>query len=65
MRKRSQHLAANAPHRLCHDDEPVEGHRHRPTSPGTGLFVMALAGDEISAMTRFENTVLPSFGLPR
>jgi RNA polymerase sigma-70 factor (ECF subfamily) len=32
---------------------------------GTGLFVLALAGDRICAMTRFENTVLPSFGLPR
>ncbi len=32
---------------------------------GTGLFVIALAGDRICAMTRFENTVLPSFGLPR
>jgi hypothetical protein len=26
---------------------------------------IALAGAEISAMTRFENTVLPWFGLPR
>jgi RNA polymerase sigma-70 factor (TIGR02960 family) len=34
-------------------------------SHGVGLFVLALAGDEISAMTRFENTVLPWFGLPR
>jgi RNA polymerase sigma-70 factor (ECF subfamily) len=32
---------------------------------GTGLFVLALAGDRICAMTRFENSVLPSFGLPR
>ena len=32
---------------------------------GTGLYVLALAGDRISAMTRFENTVLPWFGLPR
>ncbi|HEY0473183.1 MAG TPA: sigma-70 family RNA polymerase sigma factor [Kribbella sp.] len=32
---------------------------------GTGLFVLTLAGDRISAMTRFENSVLPSFGLPR
>ena len=32
---------------------------------GTGLFVLTLAGDQISAMTRFENSVLPSFGLPR
>ncbi|MDL4816826.1 sigma-70 family RNA polymerase sigma factor [Actinomadura opuntiae] len=32
---------------------------------GTGLFVLTLAGGRISAMTRFENSVLPSFGLPR
>jgi hypothetical protein len=27
--------------------------------------VLTLAGDRICAMTRFENTVLPWFGLPR
>jgi RNA polymerase sigma-70 factor (TIGR02960 family) len=32
---------------------------------GTGLIVLALSGDRISAMTRFENSVLPWFGLPR
>jgi RNA polymerase sigma-70 factor (TIGR02960 family) len=32
---------------------------------GTGLYVLTLAGDRICAMTRFENTALPSFGLPR
>jgi RNA polymerase sigma-70 factor (ECF subfamily) len=32
---------------------------------GVGLFVLALSGDRICAMTRFENTVLPWFGLPR
>jgi RNA polymerase sigma-70 factor (ECF subfamily) len=32
---------------------------------GTGLVVVTLAGDRICAMTRFENSVLPSFGLPR
>jgi len=32
--------------------------------PGVGLFVLTLTGDRISAMTRFEHTVLPSFGLP-
>ncbi|WP_245601920.1 sigma-70 family RNA polymerase sigma factor [Hamadaea tsunoensis] len=32
---------------------------------GTGLFVIELDGDRISAMTRFESTVLPWFGLPR
>jgi RNA polymerase sigma-70 factor (ECF subfamily) len=31
---------------------------------GTGLFVLTLAGDRISAMTRFENSVYPWFGLP-
>jgi hypothetical protein len=34
-------------------------------SHGTGLYVLTLAGDRISAMTRFENGVLPWFGLPR
>jgi RNA polymerase sigma-70 factor (TIGR02960 family) len=33
-------------------------------SHGTGLFVLTLAGDRISAMTRFESTVLPWFALP-
>ena len=37
-----------------------DGIRH-----GVGLFVLTLAGDRICAMTRFENSVLPSFGLPR
>jgi RNA polymerase sigma-70 factor (TIGR02960 family) len=32
---------------------------------GTGLFVLTLTGDRIYAMTRFENSVLPWFGLPR
>jgi RNA polymerase sigma-70 factor (TIGR02960 family) len=32
---------------------------------GTGLFVLTLSGDRICAMTRFENAVLPWFGLPR
>ena len=32
---------------------------------GTGLIVLTLTGDRISAMTRFENSVLPWFGLPR
>ena len=32
---------------------------------GTGLFVLTLSGDRICAMIRFENSVLPSFGLPR
>ena len=34
-------------------------------SHGVGLYVLALAGDRIWALTRFENTVVPAFGLPR
>jgi RNA polymerase sigma-70 factor (ECF subfamily) len=34
-------------------------------SHGIGLYVLALSGERICAMTRFENTVLASFGLPR
>ena len=34
-------------------------------SHGVGLFVLALAGNRICALTRFENSVLPWFGLPR
>ena len=34
-------------------------------SHGVGLFVIALSGDRICAMTRFENSVLPWFELPR
>ena len=34
-------------------------------SHGVGLYVLTLAGDRICAMTRFESTVLPWFGLPR
>jgi hypothetical protein len=32
---------------------------------GVGLYVLTLADDRIRAMTRFENTALPWFGLPR
>jgi RNA polymerase sigma-70 factor (TIGR02960 family) len=32
---------------------------------GVGLIVLTLAGDRICAMTRFEKSVLPWFGLPR
>jgi RNA polymerase sigma-70 factor (TIGR02960 family) len=32
---------------------------------GVGLIVLTLTGDRICAMTRFENSVLPWFGLPR
>jgi RNA polymerase sigma-70 factor (TIGR02960 family) len=34
-------------------------------SHGSGLFVLALRGNRISALTRFENGALPWFGLPR
>ncbi len=34
-------------------------------SHGMGLYVLTLSGERICAMTRFENTVLPAFGLPR
>jgi RNA polymerase sigma-70 factor (TIGR02960 family) len=37
-----------------------DGIRH-----AAGLYVLALAGDRICAMTRFEASVLPWFGLPR
>jgi RNA polymerase sigma-70 factor (ECF subfamily) len=32
---------------------------------GTGLYVLTLAGDRICAMTHFDSSVLPGFGLPR
>lgn len=34
-------------------------------SHGVGLYVLTLNGDRICAMTRFDNSVLPWFGLPR
>ena len=41
-------------------------YRHAPTGiQGVGLFVLTLAGDRISAITRFEETVLQLFGLPQ
>ncbi|HEY3505961.1 MAG TPA: sigma-70 family RNA polymerase sigma factor [Actinocatenispora sp.] len=33
--------------------------------PGTGLYVLALSGQRICALTRFDDSVLSSFGLPR
>ncbi|MGH9214463.1 MAG: sigma-70 family RNA polymerase sigma factor [Acidimicrobiales bacterium] len=39
---------------------PTGGIRH-----GTGLDVLSLTGDRIGAITRFDTSVLPSFGLPR
>ena len=38
---------------------PTGGIRH-----GAGLLVLTVSGDRIRAMTRFDNNVLPSFGLP-
>jgi RNA polymerase sigma-70 factor (TIGR02960 family) len=38
----------------------ASGSRH-----GIGLIVLTLSGDRIRAMTRFDNSVLPWFGLPR
>ena len=35
------------------------------TRLGTGLIVLTLTGDRICAMTHFEKSVLPSFGLPQ
>jgi RNA polymerase sigma-70 factor (ECF subfamily) len=35
------------------------------TRHATGFYVLTLAGDQISALTRFEASVLPWFGLPR
>ena len=39
---------------------PTGGIRH-----GTGLDVLTLTGDRICTITHFDNSVLPSFGLPR
>ena len=39
---------------------PPAGIRH-----GTGLYVLTLTGDRICAMTRFDSSVFPWFGLPR
>jgi len=39
---------------------PTDGIRH-----GTGLLVLTLTGDQVSAVTRFDNSALPWFGLPR
>ena len=40
--------------------DPLTGVAH-----AAGLLVLTLAGDRISALTRFDNSVLPRFGLPR
>jgi RNA polymerase sigma-70 factor (ECF subfamily) len=38
---------------------------HAPIYHSNGLLVLTLAGNRISAMTRFDSSVLPHFGLPR
>jgi RNA polymerase sigma-70 factor (ECF subfamily) len=38
---------------------------HTPILHGVGLLVLTLAGDRISAITRFETSLLSQFGLPR
>ncbi len=40
-------------------------HAPNGTSHGVGLYVLTLTSDRICALTRFENSVLPAFGLPR
>ena len=40
--------------------DPVNG-----VASAFGLLVVTLAGDRVSAMTRFDNAALPAFGLPR
>jgi RNA polymerase sigma-70 factor (ECF subfamily) len=38
---------------------------HGGISRAVGLLVFTLSGDHVSAITRFDNSVLPYFGLPR
>ena len=38
---------------------------HTTIAHAAGLLVLTLAGDRISALTRFDNSALPRFGLPR
>jgi RNA polymerase sigma-70 factor (ECF subfamily) len=40
-------------------------HAHGGIRHATGFVTITLAGDRICAMSRFETTVLPWFGLPR
>ena len=40
--------------------DPVTGISH-----AFGLLVITLAGDQVSAITRFDNAMLPRFGFPR
>jgi RNA polymerase sigma-70 factor (ECF subfamily) len=50
------------------NDQPAFGAYLRADdgiSHGVGLYVLTLTGDRIRGLTRFENSVLPWFGLPR
>jgi RNA polymerase sigma-70 factor (ECF subfamily) len=38
---------------------------HGEVSRATGLLVLTLSGNRVCALTHFDNSVLPSFGLPR
>ncbi|MFI6561224.1 sigma-70 family RNA polymerase sigma factor [Streptomyces sp. NPDC050534] len=61
----SGHRSALVPTRA--NGQPAFGvYQRTPTGiHGVGLFVLTLAGNGISAITRFENTVFPAFGLPQ
>ncbi|MEV4166310.1 hypothetical protein [Nonomuraea dietziae] len=73
MRRESYHACTPCPARRYlvptrANGQPAFGAQlraHTGIRHGTGLFVLTLAGDRICAMTRLENSVLPSFGLPR
>jgi RNA polymerase sigma-70 factor (ECF subfamily) len=49
--------------------QPAFGHyvrdQHAPIAHASGILVLTLAGSQISAMTGFDNSALPLFGLPR
>jgi hypothetical protein len=47
--------------------EPFGAYLRAPSGirHGTGLIVLTLTGNQIRAFTRFDNSVLPWFGLPR
>jgi len=44
------------------DSDPLV---HSPVFHAIGLLDLTLAGDRICGMTRFDNSTLPSFGLPK
>jgi hypothetical protein len=60
-------MAGSIPQARANGQPAVGAYVRDPTgiSHAVGLFALTIGGDEISAMTRFENTVLPWFGLPR